>query len=243
MEEKQNKSKDDIVSELLKEPEEIAIQVELPSKNKFYSYKGPVTIKPIRLGDELAIVSAKKGIADPVNSLLTRVVPDINVNDLLLIDKLFILIKLRQISSGDEVRTTIPCKGCAVLNDLTITLSELPVSFFPEDFTDPKEIELPLSKSKIMVRLPRVRDEEFVLNQKIILTNLWRFVSKVETYTDLTIISKFLDKLRSGDTNVIVKHILGTKYGIQTIITFECDKCQVKNIIPLPLGTDFLSET
>jgi mRNA-degrading endonuclease HigB of HigAB toxin-antitoxin module len=243
MEEKQNKSKDEIVDELLGEPSEVTVQIELPSKSKFYGYKGPIVIKPIRLGDELAVISAKKGIADPINALMTRVVPNIDINDLLLLDKLFILIKLRQISSGDTLKAPVPCKSCNTINDLTVVLSQLPVVPFPDDYTDPMELELPLCKKKVLVRLPKVRDELFIIDQKAVLTHLWRFVSKVDKHTDQTIITKFLDKIKSGDTNVILKHILGTKYGIQTTVAFECDKCQIKNIIALPLTSDFLSET
>ena len=238
-----NNSVDSIVDGLLKEvPTESEITLELPSKSFGYSYKGPVVLKPMRLGDELAIASAKKGKSNPINVLLSRVLPNIDPNELFLIDKIYILLKLREISSGDTISSVISCSHCDTINEINIKIPDLPIEFLPEDFKDPREITLPLCKKKVTIRTPRGRDEIFMTDHETILKNLWKFVTKVEEYTDAKVIEAFLARLKNKDYGFLIKELMLNDYGIQSSIKFKCSNCEKVNVTRLPIGNDFLSE-
>jgi hypothetical protein len=109
-------SEEQIISQLLENAPSIEeIPVDLPSKNKFYNLEDsgkPITIRPMTFQDERAMMSNKNVNIDILNVLLSRCVSNISIGNLLQIDKLYILIKLRELSYGDEYNATIPCTSC-----------------------------------------------------------------------------------------------------------------------------------
>ena len=91
-------AKQDIINEILKElPSDAAIEVFLPSENKLYTLEdpgAPITLRPMTFEDEKHLVSAKSG-DDPINLILQRCLTNIKVPDLIPIDKLYLIMKLR----------------------------------------------------------------------------------------------------------------------------------------------------
>ncbi len=138
-------AKQEIVDELLKElPSDAAIEVELPSENKLYTLEDkdmPITLRPMTFEDEKHLVSAKTD-DDPINLILQRCVSNIKVPDLLPMDKLYLIMKLRELSYGDEYNTLLICQHCKAENPTTVKLSTLNVNPVPDDFSDPIEIHL-----------------------------------------------------------------------------------------------------
>jgi len=133
-------AKQKIIDDILKElPTDTAVEVELPSECKVYELEDPdmpVTIRPMTFEDEKSIVSAKKE-QDPVNLVLQRCVTNVKILDLLPMDKLFLIMKLREISYGDDYNTLLICQECKAENPTTIKLSQLNVNPVPDDFEDP----------------------------------------------------------------------------------------------------------
>lgn len=245
MEKKEINPVDAIVDELLKEvPTETELTIELPSRSTCYSNKSPVVLKPMRLGDELAIAAAKKGSGKPIDILLSRVLPGFSPDELFLVDKIYVMLKLREISNGEVIQSAIPCSECETINDIAIKIPDLPVEYLPTDFKDPRDITLPLCKRKLTIRSPRSRDEAYLKDQEIIIKNLWRFVLAVEDYKDAKIIEAFLSKLKNKDYNFLISELMLLNYGVQTTVKFKCSNkdCNKVNVTRLPLGSDFLSE-
>ena len=147
-------AKQDIINEILKElPSDAAIEVFLPSENKLYTLEdpgAPITLRPMTFEDEKHLVSAKSG-DDPINLILQRCLTNIKVPDLIPIDKLYLIMKLRELSYGDEYNTLLICSHCHAENPTTVKLSELNVNPVPDDFSEPVEVELPGIKKQIKV--------------------------------------------------------------------------------------------
>lgn len=61
--------------------------------------------------------------------------------NLLIIDRDFLLAKIRQITFGDIVKVTYTCSSCGNQNDEEVDLSKLPVEYFPDDFQVPIIVE------------------------------------------------------------------------------------------------------
>ena len=92
-------TKEDIINDILKDiPTNTTIQVELPSECKTYNIDESdiITLRPMTFEDEKSIVGSKG--EDPVNLLLDRCLDGIKVMDLLPMDKLYLIMKLREIS-------------------------------------------------------------------------------------------------------------------------------------------------
>lgn len=231
--------KEQIINDLLSElPIDSEITVELPSECRGYSLEDggkPVTIRPMNFEDEKMVVNSKKG-QDPTNILLSRCVSNVKVGDLYAMDKLYLLMKLREISYGDDYKTLLICKHCAAENPSTVQLSQLNVNPVPDDFTDPVEIYLPGIKKKAKVRLPRVKDELY-LNEQVY-DNLWRFVTEIDGHRDKSVIAPVLKKVPIIDTKVILK-AMRSDYGLDTLIKFTCTECGEVSVVDLPIDANF----
>jgi len=232
-------AKQDIITELLKElPTDTAVVVDLPSENRLYTLEepgAPITIRPMTFQDEKHIISAHKN-QDPVNLILQRCVSNLNIGEILSLDKLYLIMKLREVSYGDDYHTLLICSHCKEENKTVVRLSELNINPVPDDFADPVEITLPSLNKLAKVRIPRVKDEVFLTED--IHANLWRFVVDIDGHSDKMIINGVLEKLPIKDTRCIL-NAMKTNFGVETKVKFECKKCQEVNVVDLPIDANF----
>jgi len=237
-------AKQKIIEELLKSaPPSTAVEVELPSECRVYKLEdqdAPVTIRPMTFEDEKSLVSAAKSNQDPVNLILQKCVSNVKVQDLLPMDKLYLILKLREISYGDEYKTLLICSHCKSENPSTIKLSELNVNPVPDDFCDPIEVDLPDIKKKAKIRLPRVRDEKVLEDSGAVLEQLWRFVQELGGHTDKSIIAGVVNRLPIRDVRTIINAIK-SDYGVETKIKFVCKDCGGVSIVDLPIDRNFFN--
>lgn len=233
---------DDILSTL---PTETETEILLPSKGKFYGDScphGKIKIRPLTFSDEKALLSTKNAKNnDPVSLILSRCVSGVETGNLLFMDKMFIVMKIREISYGDEYLVNVKCSECVVENPLRFILSQLDITYIPDDFEDPRELDLPVLKKKVKVRLPRVHDENYMVTPERMLDNLWRFIVEIDGNSKSTVISKVITQLPSADVHTIVNALTVNDYGIETKARFDCDKCGFTNHIALPLTENFFS--
>jgi hypothetical protein len=236
-----DEAKQAVIDEILKElPTDTAVEVELPSECKVYNLEdpgAPITIRPMTFEDEKALVSAGKG-DDPVNLILQRCTTNIKIPDLLSMDKLYLIMKLREISYGDDYNTLLVCSHCKAENPTTVKLSQLNVNPVPDDFEDPITVMLPTIKKEAKVRLPRVRDERMMMDTQAALDQIWRFVVEIDGHTDKSIVAPVVDKLPLRDVRTILNAIK-TDYGVDTKIKFECNSCGGVTVVDLPIDSNF----
>ena len=234
-------AKQAVIDDILKElPTDTAVEVDLPSENKLYKLEdpgAPVTIRPMTFQDEKALISASQG-EDPVNLVLSRCTTNIQVADLLSMDKLYLIMKLREISYGDDYNTLLICSHCQAENPTTVKLSQLNVNPVPDDFTDPVTVLLPSINKEAKVRLPRVRDERMLQNAEDLMDQLWRFVIEIDGHTDKSVIAPVVDKLPLKDIRTIMNAIK-TDFGVDTKVKFACKECGGVTVVDLPIDSNF----
>jgi hypothetical protein len=235
----------EILAQLLENlPSQTEIEVTVPSKNKFYTLLDPtkgITLRPLTFEDEKDLVSSKSASSDLLNTLLTKCVTNIPVNQILQIDKLFLIMKIREMSYGDDYKASISCPSCNATNRVSFFLSELGVNYLEEDAQDPLEVELPILKKKIKIRRPRVADEQYLLTSEKTLANLWRFVEEIEGHTKKTIISEVVKQLPLRDAHTIINFLGGEEVGINTNVHFICNYCDHSGDMTLPITGDFFT--
>lgn len=233
--------KQQIIDAILeKAPSDAAIEVELPSENRAYTLSNdgaPITLRPMTFEDEKALVSANP-TEDPMNLILERCTENIRVMDLLQMDKLYLIMKLREISYGDDYDVLLICPDCKAENPTTVKLSELPVFPVPDDFTDPIKVHLKGIDKDCEVRLPRVRDTKHLEDSENILEGLWRFVVSIDGHTDKSIIHPVVEQLPLADIKRIMK-AMNLPYGIQNQAKLVCSNCGGANVVDLPIGANF----
>jgi hypothetical protein len=241
--EKAQTSEDQILEMLLKDaPKTEEIELDLPSRGIGYkSIAGNApTLRPMTFDDEKALMS-KTSQADPMNALLARCLSNISVNELYQPDKVYILLKLREISYGDDYPVEITCPNCSKDSQVMFKLSSLNVNYVDEEFSDPVEIELPVLKHKVGIRLPRVKDEKYFETSDSAIANLWRFVEYINEYDQKTLITKFLQKLPLRDAHALLSALSGKQFGIDTQVNFLCQYCNTKTRMEMPITSDFFT--
>jgi len=234
-------AKQEIIDDLLKDlPSDSAIEIELPSECKIYKLTdpgAPITLRPMTFEDEKNIVGSKPN-EDPINVILSKCVTNLNVGDLLSIDKLYLIMKLREISYGNEYKTLLICPSCKAENPITVLLSDLGVNPVPDDFQEPITVMLPSVKKEVKIRFPRVRDEKLISDPQKMMDQLWRFIEELGGHKDKSIISAVLDKLPLKDARTIL-NAMKTEFGIETGIKLECSECEEVSVVELPINANF----
>lgn len=226
-------------------PLENDLIVRIPSEGRFYpeNPSPQVKISPIKFDDEKDMISNIRNNVNPVNLLLSKCVKGIEAQRLLLIDKIFLLLKIRQISYGEIYPAIVTCPKCKTESRIDINLNDLVVNYIPSEVTDPREVTLPKLKKKAKVRFPRISDETFMTSQEEIYSNLWRFVVELNGSNDPVFIAKAIPKLPIMDVKKLVKEILRDDLGLNPKFLFECAHCKAVSQLEVPINENFFSVT
>ena len=231
------------LKELFKDlPLESEILVTLPSEGRFYDARSKsVTVCPIKFEDEKQLVSSFKNNVNPINMLLSKCVKGVDVNDLLLIDKMFLLLKIREISYGDSYPAKVTCPKCSKESHIEINLNQLLINYIPKEISDPREVSLPKVNKQAKVRFPRVSDEVYLGNQEEIFNNLWRFVVELNGSSDAVFIAKAIPKLPIMDVKKLMKEIMRDDLGLNPKFILNCGGCGKTSELEVPINENFFS--
>lgn len=236
-------SQDELLKELFSNaPQSESWQVELPSKGKFYNNFIGATVNPLTYQDEERILSSKGQGNDLINLLVAACVTGVEISEMLPMDKLYLLMKIREISYGAEYKFTVGCPSCNAEIKSSLDLSDhFTVKDIPDDFEDPREILLPKLGVPAKVRFPRTKDEGYLSDSKLMIKNLYRFIDSIGEHTDSVLISKAVKMMHIQDVKRIIKEINRDEYGIDPKFMFECPSCKYSSVMNIPLGVDFFS--
>lgn len=225
-------------------PSETDTIVRLPSEGRFYTIKNSeVTITSIKFEDEKNLASNIKNNTNPINLILSKCVKGVDVNSLLLMDKMYLLLKIREISYGADYPAEITCPNCNTKSEIKINLSNLFINELPPGLEDPREIELPKLKKKAKVRFPRVSDEGNFTNVEQTYNNIWRFIPELNGITDPVFIAKAIPKMHIMDVKFILSQIMRSDLGLNPKFIFECGSCGTESKLEVPINENFFSVT
>lgn len=228
-------------------PTETEKIVELPSKGVFYNSKvSSVKIKPLLFEDEKALISARKNKEDILNAILQRCIIGVDSNflsNLLPIDKIFIMIKLREISFSKNYKANIVCPNCREQYEVVLGIDEIPINYYDKEGSDPIEITLPTLKKTAKVKVLRTKDEHLFKSEEGLNANLWRNIVELGGKTNHLVISKALEKMSLVDIKLIVDTITLQGYGVDPKFEYVCsdEGCQYRGILDIPLSEDFFT--
>jgi len=234
MAEQKKKTVDQMVEDILSDmPYNAKNVVTLPSGSE-------ATLRPITFEEEKQILSlAKKGV-DPSMVLLDNCVTDIDKSDILLVDKIYLLFKLRELSFGSVYKFIVGCPSCKQENRISIDLNDMPVVSM-EDLGREVEVELPMCKKKAVVKLASVNDEKYIGDSEVLMENLWRFITSIDGIDNDMVIQKVIHRLPAGDINKMLSTVMCEGYGLTTEIRVLCSHCQHDSVMELPLNKNFFS--
>jgi len=147
-----------------------------------------------------------------------------DVLDMLSGDRLFTLVKLRQISLGDEVELELTCPNmaCRAKNKVTINLDDLPVTPYGAErefiFT------LPASGSKVrFVYLDGHKEKRLAQMQEPSISAA--MLIRILDIDGSAPSKKALNEMSMRDRNALRQEMLRVDSGIDTAVELDCDSC------------------
>lgn len=218
--------------------------LKLPSRGLAYvECDEHIMIKPFTFAQERqlrSIKNAKHG-AKTINSLIDQSTEGLDFDAMTLEDKNYILFKLREISYGEEYTIQAICRECDATNALTVNISDVPVTYAPEDYKEPFTITLPDSKQPVTFVSPRCKDEEYLADAEKLTDNLWRFALSVGEYSDRRIMQDFFKATTVRDVAFFRKELLRDQYGMNKEMSYECADCGEVTESMIPFTESFFS--
>ncbi len=162
-----------------------------------------------------------------------------DVLDLLSGDRLFTLVKLRQVSLGDEVELelTCPCAACRAKNQVTVNLDDLPVT----PFSDQREFAftLPASGSKVrFVYLDGHSEKRLAQMQEPSISAA--MMIRIMDIDGNSPSKKALNEMPMRDRSALRQEMLRVDAGIDTAVELDCDSCGTRIRTRLETEPSFL---
>jgi len=219
------------------------VSVDLPSRGVFNKGLSSVKVRPFNFEDEKLLRSIKKAsdASRVLDTLMERCIQGVDVPSLVMQDKNFLLFKLRELSYGEDYPIESLCTGCGEKNELVVNLPSLGVNYYPEDKGDVITVDLPDTGVVAHIRPPRASEESLLETGDLLMTNMYRFVKKLNDYTDPSVIREFIPRITIKDLDCLRTAIFDTSYGLNTKVRYLCSNCGADEILDLPLNANFFS--
>lgn len=228
-----------ILGEYNTDADSLYVEAELPSRG--IAYRGnTVTIRPFTFEDEKYALgpAAKMQTSNFVNLLLSRCVKGIDVEDLLLMDRDYLLFKLKELSTGETITAGVTCQACGAENTIDIQTSMLENKRVPEEMTYPMTVTLPKLGKELQIKPFRVSDERNLSNLETLSRNMWKNIESIEGITDGMVIAQVLGKLPVEDVHFLLKNLRLSEYGLQTQFNYLCG-CGAETPMEVPFTESF----
>lgn len=235
--------------------------VQLPSRGLTYPEEwtddeGRISMRPMTVKEEKIMATtrlAKQGKS--IDMILKNCIEndDIDTLELLSGDRSFLLYHLRCISYGAYYEFRLKCPNCSANINSNIDLNELETIYLPDEFEEPIEFKLPISKHTVYYRLSRGKDEIAVLKERQrrassygadqidnSLTERYLLqVTKIDDVEDRSQIRNFIESMMAGDSAALREDMERSACGIDTTIYESCPSCGADIETEVPLSEGF----
>jgi hypothetical protein len=259
----------DVVKELLagiKEFTENFDEITLPSLGKFYNGNdgpadGKLRVRPMTGNEEKILATprfVKKGQA--VNMIFKNCMAEkFDPDNLLTIDRTYLLIYLRGISYTPDYEVEIKCAECSNKFQTTINLDTLYMDYCPDEFSEEALIDtLPATGFRFKYRLSKGRDETAIQEHRDRRVKQWGdaahddtllyrasiLVEWIESPSGQVLsgqapIQTVLENLPIKDVAYIRNLLTEPPFGVDTKVTLVCPLCNNDFSADLPLEANF----
>lgn len=240
----------------------------LPSAGKFYdvpgvSGEGTVTVGPMTSNEEklLAGIKNQSDIHTKIDLIIQRCTKNaVPIEQMLITDRLFLLLKIRSLSYGSSYTFKLRCPNCGQQYDREIDLNELEVRYADADegtpngaIVEPFEVKLPISNKTVLLRFLRVADERDIIKyvqmrkRKTVeqgdpgysYRTAKHIVSVDGEELDMGKMIVFVEGLHARDSLAIRNALDAHDFGINVEIEEECRFCDNLYTFYMPFDAEF----
>lgn len=251
----------------------LGTEVTLPSRGLLYDGKlpgGKVLVVPMTTREEKAVTGTLPQNAIPaLNTVIGRVCPTlgeagVKPEDLVSGDRFYLMIVMRAVAYGGDYNFQVTCDSCGQQQPHTVKLpDDVSVIWLKDGYTEPVEIQLPMSKTTVGIRMLRGSDEQeiakyaekvfatakgVVENDPVYTFRMARHITHVTGPTtnilpgEPDVIQRamvFLDGLYAGDARVLREAIDDNYCGVDTEMRLVCIRCRNAFAMAMPYTADF----
>lgn len=218
--------------------------IELPSRCKPYKNVDPsaIRVRAFTGGDEAILASAsEKTLPEKIIDVLGRCLEGIDIKELTLGDKLFLMVWHAINSYSDGFSLPIICEHCLLKISVDYKLEDAEIKYLPDDFKEPISVSL-FDGTIVNCRLVRVKDELYInklereINDNVYLHNI--AVCIVDDSKDLIQKVDWLSNLSSKDVAKIRAVQDSYYHGVDFTMKYTCPKCQGRGTFIAPFRLD-----
>jgi hypothetical protein len=227
----------------------------LPSKMKFYDPVAKIFARPLKTPEVKKISSINEDNGDFIlNDIVKRTTKNINVDELYVADKLYIIFWLRANTyrdSGFIVNFICMNKECNKKITHHFEVDNLEVQFVSDSFDPNKEITLIGSGSKVKYDYLRVKDEAFIEKFKDIngtvlgdidneILAMAQMVKTIDS-KEKNLLQKYhwVSDLEPTDFSYLRSYMEKNGMGIKPFINVKCESCGGSTPVGISFRADF----
>jgi len=235
-------------------------RVQLPSRGQFYGGKLPegwVEIRPLKTSEEAMLASPERDRMEKMNLLIERclLTKEVPLSEMLVADRMFLLLSIRNVTYGPEYRFTIQCPDRTCQGSVPVELvvpQGLQMRILTPEDKEPFSVKLPRSGKTVGLRLPRVKDEaealEFANKDRSgrtagEVTYLFRLAVHIVSIDDKGVnrlqALDFVDDMEGADSLVMRRTIEEHDCGVDILVERKCNRCGVSFQQLMPFTDEF----
>lgn len=237
----------------------------LPSQGAFYNGKlpnGSVEIRKLTIREEATLASNGMSVTDRIKAIIracTKFPEGFDPEDLLLTDRMAVLLALRTYTFGADYRFKWRCPACNAPNASTVNVvHDLDEKTPAAGAVEPIEVVLPDAKVTVGVRFLRGRDEVAIIKQskKLALQNtvdpsdpshIYRLAMQIVTIDNRPVTLQeaeiVVGNFTMADSAAMRNAIEDAETGIDTELPVTCRSCATETELPLPFDAEFFRPT
>lgn len=234
-------------------------EVTLPSSGKFYEGQipgGVVSIEPLGTKEEKLFSAGYDSGAEVINKIFDACVASpVDHRDLVLGDRMYLLLQLRAISYGSNYEFPFRCSECNRRSYKDVDLTKLPVIKASGDDGMKFTVTLPILGNELVLRLLTGRDEDKIRRyiKQVTAKSKGRQTSAEYTYrlarrvvsidgdpTGIRESMEFVESLKGQDSLAIRDAIIDADIGPDLDVEPICQHCQFENgPFSVPFNAEF----
>ena len=211
----------------------------LPSKGKLYPKDTVIKGRPLTTLEVKKLATMGNQVDETFNEIISGAVTGIDLEDLLVADKLYIIFWLRANTYKDSgFSVEFNCLKCNSKSEYEFQMDNVNVLEIREDYDEDRILELPISGEKVTVKYLRVKNENvvsnFLKNSSNSLTKydtqLLELASSIDTIDGENVPSllnkyNFLSDIDPTDFAYLVSYLNSFEIGVDKVMTVKCGKC------------------
>jgi len=233
--------------------------VQLPSRGVLYEGKlpeGKIVLRPLTTAEESILYSPSGDGVTKISNIINSCIvsKDLPPEDLLLIDRFFILIDLRTRSFGPFYDVPLKCQFCDAQTKSRLDIrEELEVKYMEDGLEEPFDVKLPICGDTLQFRLLRGKDELSIArySKRIRMQSVdvgdpsyqYRLATQIVGVNgkELERLGKeqYVKRLDMGDTNAFRLEVEKVEGGVDTTILLDCRNCGATNQMEMPFTIEF----